>query len=98
MPSAGNAASLFPGPLVAKPQRKGNHYVLHMTVMEKQVVGSLFGSANPRFDIPRLLRLHADGQLKLEELVTHTYSLEEINLGYDDMRRGRNLRGVIAFG
>ena len=70
---------------------------LDLTLMEKQVVGSLFGSANPRVDIPRLLELYSDGQLKLDELVTRTYSLDEVNAGYDDMRQGRNLRGVIAF-
>ena len=61
------------------------------------MVGSLFGSANLRADIPRLLGLYADGQLKLDELVTRTYRLDEINDGYEDMREGRNLRGVITF-
>ena len=70
---------------------------LDLTLMEKQVVGSLFGSANPRADIPKLLGLYADGQLKLDELVTRTYRLDEVNLGYEDMREGRNLRGVIVF-
>jgi S-(hydroxymethyl)glutathione dehydrogenase/alcohol dehydrogenase len=70
---------------------------LDLTLMEKQVVGSLFGSANPRADIPKLLGLYADGQLKLDELVTRTYPLDEINHGYEDMREGRNLRGVIDF-
>jgi S-(hydroxymethyl)glutathione dehydrogenase/alcohol dehydrogenase len=70
---------------------------LDLTLMEKQVIGSLFGSANPRADIPRLLGLYADGQLKLDELVTRTYRLDEINEGYEDMRAGRNLRGVINF-
>jgi S-(hydroxymethyl)glutathione dehydrogenase/alcohol dehydrogenase len=69
---------------------------LDMTLMEKQLVGSLFGSANPRADIPKLLGLYADGQLKLDELVTRTYRLDEINQGYEDMREGRNLRGVIT--
>ncbi len=70
---------------------------LDLTLMEKQVVGSLFGSANPRLDIPRLLGLYAEGQLKLDELVTRTYRLDEVNRGYEDMRQGRNLRGVITF-
>jgi NDMA-dependent alcohol dehydrogenase len=70
---------------------------LDLTLLEKQVVGSLFGSANPRVDIPRLLGLYADGQLKLDELVTRTYRLDEVNRGYEDMREGRNLRGVINF-
>ena len=50
-----------------------------------------------RADIPRLLGLYADGQLKLDELVTRTYRLDEVNHGYEDMREGRNLRGVITF-
>lgn len=69
---------------------------LDMTLMEKQLVGSLFGSANPRVDIPRLLGLYRSGQLKLDELVTKTYSLDEVNKGYEDMRAGLNLRGVIT--
>ncbi len=69
---------------------------LDMTLMEKQLVGSLFGSANPRIDIPRLLGLYRAGQLKLDELVSRTYSLDEVNQGYDDMRNGLNLRGVIT--
>jgi S-(hydroxymethyl)glutathione dehydrogenase/alcohol dehydrogenase len=70
---------------------------LELTTYEKQVRGSLFGSSNPRADIPRFLELYRSGKLKLEELVTHTYSLDEVNIGYDDMRNGRNLRGVITF-
>ena len=70
---------------------------LDLTLMEKQVVGSLFGSANPRADIPRLLGLYGNGQIKLDELVTRTYRLDEVNRGYEDMREGRNLRGVITY-
>ncbi|HET9691293.1 MAG TPA: NDMA-dependent alcohol dehydrogenase [Acidimicrobiales bacterium] len=69
---------------------------LDLTLMEKQLVGSLFGSANPRSDIPRLLDLYRAGQLKLDELVTSTYALSDINTGYQDMRDGKNLRGVIT--
>jgi Zn-dependent alcohol dehydrogenase len=65
--------------------------------MEKQVVGSLFGSANPRRDIPFLLELYASGQLDLDGLVTRTYQLGEVNKGYEDMRAGLNIRGVIRF-
>ncbi len=70
---------------------------LDLTTYEKQVRGSLFGSSNPRADIPRFLELHRSGKLRLKELVTRTYSLDEVNAGYDDMRSGRNLRGVITF-
>lgn len=70
---------------------------LDLVLMEKRVVGSLFGSANPRLDIPRLLDLYRSGHLKLDELATGTYKLEDINTGYADMREGRNLRGVLSF-
>jgi len=71
--------------------------LLDLTLWEKQVVGSLFGSGNARADIPKLLGLYRDGQLDLDGLVTKTYSLEQVNDGYDDMRAGRNIRGVILF-
>jgi len=70
---------------------------IDLVLMEKRVVGSLFGTANPRRDIPRMLDLYHSGRLKLDELVTRTYKLDEINTGYQDMREGRNLRGVISF-
>lgn len=70
---------------------------LDLVTMEKQIRGTLFGSSNPLADIPRLLGLYRSGQLKLEELRTHRYGLEEINQGYDDMRNGRSLRGVLSF-
>ena len=70
---------------------------LDLVLMEKQVRGSLFGSSNPRADIPRMLDLYRNGKLKLDELATHRYKLEEVNQGYDDMRAGRSLRGVITF-
>ena len=66
-----------------------------LTLAEKTIRGSLFGSANPQYDIVRLLRLYDAGQLKLDELVTTRYSLEQINEGYQDLRDGKNIRGVI---
>jgi NDMA-dependent alcohol dehydrogenase len=66
-------------------------------MQRKELVGSIFGNANPRYDIPRLLNLYMDGKLKLDEMVTKTYTLDEINQGYQDMRDGKNIRGVIVF-
>jgi NDMA-dependent alcohol dehydrogenase len=71
--------------------------LLDMTLMEKQVVGSLFGSGNPRADIPKLLGLYREGQLDLDGLVTKTYTLDTVNDGYDDMRAGKNIRGVMVY-
>lgn len=68
-----------------------------LTLFEKQLIGSLFGSANIRKDIPQLLELYTQGQLDLDTLVTNTYTLDEINQGFEDMRNGKNLRGVIIY-
>jgi NDMA-dependent alcohol dehydrogenase len=68
-----------------------------LILFEKQVRGSLFGSSNPRSDIFKMLELYDAGQLKLDELITREYQLSDINAGYDDLRNGRNLRGLIRF-
>ena len=68
-----------------------------LTMFEKQIVGSLFGSANIRKDIPRLFEMYLQGQLKLDELITKTYTLDQINEGYQAMRDGENIRGVIIY-
>jgi len=71
--------------------------LFELTLYEKSIHGSLFGSSNPRYDIPRYLEMYNLGQLKLDELVTKEYSLEDINEGYEDMLAGRNIRGLIRF-
>lgn len=67
------------------------------TSSQKEFVGTVFGNANPRYDIPRLLRLYQEGKLKLDELVTNEYKLDEINQGYDDMYNGTNIRGFLRY-
>ncbi|WP_374581449.1 NDMA-dependent alcohol dehydrogenase [Frankia sp. CiP3] len=69
-----------------------------LTSFAKKVVGCLFGFCNPHQDIPMLLELYRNGQLKLDEMVTRRYSLDEVNEGYQDMTDGRNIRGVIELG
>jgi NDMA-dependent alcohol dehydrogenase len=71
--------------------------LLDLTLMEKQLVGSLFGSGNPRADIPKLLGLYREGQLDLDGLITRTYPLEGVNEGYEAMREGTNIRGVLVY-
>lgn len=69
--------------------------MMMFTLFQKRLLGSLYGEANPRADIPRLLSLYREGKLLLDETVTHEYKLAEVNEGYEDMRAGRNVRGVI---
>jgi alcohol dehydrogenase (nicotinoprotein) len=66
-----------------------------LTLFEKRIHGALFGSSAPFDDIPRLLGLYKSGKLKLEELITTRYTLDQVNQGYEDMLAGRNIRGVI---
>jgi alcohol dehydrogenase (nicotinoprotein) len=66
-----------------------------LTVMEKRIQGALFGGGNPFDEIPRMLELYRAGRLKLDELVTTRYGLEEVNQGYRDLLDGRNIRGLL---
>jgi NDMA-dependent alcohol dehydrogenase len=66
-----------------------------MTLFQKRLLGSLYGEANPRADIPKLLSLYREGKLLLDETVTAEYKLNDINEGYADMLAGRNIRGVV---
>jgi len=72
--------------------------LFELAMYNKEIKGTIFGSLNPRRDIPNLLSMYREGQLKLDELVTNTYSLEQINDGYRDMRDGKNIRGVVVHG
>jgi Zn-dependent alcohol dehydrogenase len=68
-----------------------------LTFEEKTLTGSYFGSARPREDFPRLLALYRAGRLKLDELITHRYSIDEAPQAFADLEAGRNARGVIVF-
>jgi S-(hydroxymethyl)glutathione dehydrogenase/alcohol dehydrogenase len=68
-----------------------------MTVSAKQLRGALYGGMNPRTSVPMLLSLYQAGAVKLDELVTRHYQLDEINEAMTDLREGRNIRGIIDF-
>jgi NDMA-dependent alcohol dehydrogenase len=67
-----------------------------LTLFRKSVIGSLFGDCNPTTDIPKILGLYRSGDLKLDEIITRTYRLDQVNEGYDDLLNGKNVRGVIV--
>jgi S-(hydroxymethyl)glutathione dehydrogenase/alcohol dehydrogenase len=77
-------------------QRDVSLDLFELTMWQKEIRGVIFGGGNPRYDIPVLLGLYRTGQLKLDELVTRTYPLDGINQGYEDMRAGHNIRGVLT--
>ncbi|KAA8964595.1 NDMA-dependent alcohol dehydrogenase [Mycobacterium sp.] len=67
-------------------------------LMNKTLAGTVFGSCNPRSDVARLAGLYRTGQLKLDEMITKRYRLDQINDAYDDLLGGQIIRGVIDFG
>jgi Zn-dependent alcohol dehydrogenase len=64
---------------------------------EKTLKGSLYGSMRPRIDLPRLMDLHQTGALKLDELLTRTWRLDEINEAYASLERGEVARSLILW-
>jgi NDMA-dependent alcohol dehydrogenase len=66
-------------------------------LMNKTLCGTVFGSCNPRSDIPLLAGLYESGQLLLDEMITKRYRLDEINQAYADKAAGEVIRGVIVF-
>jgi S-(hydroxymethyl)glutathione dehydrogenase/alcohol dehydrogenase len=71
--------------------------LFEISMYQKRIQGNLSGMASPRRLILQLIDLYRQGQLKLDELVTRRYTLDQINDGYADMTAGVNLRGVISF-
>ncbi|MGO1184251.1 MAG: NDMA-dependent alcohol dehydrogenase [Micrococcaceae bacterium] len=62
---------------------------------QRRIQGAIFGACNPLFDVPRLAWLYQSGKLKLDELISRRYTLEQVNEGYQDMLDGKNIRGII---
>ncbi len=68
-----------------------------LTLFQKRIQGALFGASNPSYDILRQAQMYRDGKIKLDELITTTYTLDQIAQGYEDMHAGKNIRGVIIY-
>lgn len=62
---------------------------------QRRIQGGIYGGCNPLVDIPRLVSLYKSGKLKVDELITRRYTLDQVNEGYQDMLDGRNIRGVV---
>jgi NDMA-dependent alcohol dehydrogenase len=67
------------------------------TMLQKTLKGNIFGGGSSHIETPRLVGLYKSGLLKVDEMITTTYKLENINDGYADMVDGKNIRGVITF-
>ncbi len=68
-----------------------------LAMYNQALLGTVFGSASPRVQVPNLLNLYEDGQLKIDEIITQEYTLDQVQQGYDDQAAGTIVRGVVAF-
>ena len=66
-------------------------------MQEKRIRRVSYGNARPRRDFPLLARAYLDGALMLDELISRRITLEQINDGFDALKRGETIRSVIAF-
>ncbi len=82
---------------VAPAGSKTTYSGLDLHASEKRILGSLFGSTDPRREFPRLLNLYRDGQLMLDELISKRDRLDQINEAYADLLKGGVKRGVIVY-
>ena len=64
---------------------------------DKTYINPLYGQCQPERDFDRVFALHAAGQMKLDELVTRTYKIDDVAQAFDDLLAGRNAKGVLVF-
>ncbi len=64
---------------------------------DKIYINPLYGGAKPDIDFPKFEALYEKGDLMIEEMITRTYKLENLQQGFDDMLAGKNAKGVITF-
>ena len=82
---------------VANSKDKTEIATLSLPALEKTLAGSWYGSARPIEDFPRLFAMYKNGRLKLDELITTTYRIDQAAQAFADLEAGRNARGVITF-
>lgn len=68
-----------------------------LTLYHKEIRGAVFGGTNARWEILNQIEMYREGRLKLDEMITRRYALDDIAQGYRDMLEGRNIRGVVVF-
>jgi Zn-dependent alcohol dehydrogenase len=79
------------------PDRMLSIPAVSLVAEERTLRGSYLGSCVPEVDVPRFVRLHAEGRLPVEPLLTHRLTLDELNEGFDRLREGHAVRQVVVF-
>jgi NDMA-dependent alcohol dehydrogenase len=71
--------------------------LFNFAMFNQALLGTVFGSQSPRVQVPNLLNLFEAGQLKIDEIITQEYTLDQVQQGYDDQAAGTIIRGVVKF-
>jgi S-(hydroxymethyl)glutathione dehydrogenase/alcohol dehydrogenase len=71
-------------------------FVVSTMYNDKTIMGCRYGSARPQYDIPLMVKLYQAGRLKLDELVSQTYPLEDFQKALDELHDGKLARGVLT--
>jgi len=64
---------------------------------DKIYINPLYGKCRPQIDFPKLMGLYKKGALKLDEMITREYRLEELDTAFTDLLEGKNAKGVVVF-
>jgi NDMA-dependent alcohol dehydrogenase len=78
-------------------QQQIDFNMFNFAMFNQALLGTVFGSSSPRYQIPNLLRLYQAGILEVDQLITQEYTLDEVQQGYDDLAAGTNIRGIVRF-
>jgi S-(hydroxymethyl)glutathione dehydrogenase/alcohol dehydrogenase len=70
---------------------------MSMSYVDRGILGARYGASQPHKDIPAYLRLYSNGSLKLDELVTKRYKLDQFDEAFHDLESGKLARGVFVF-
>ena len=62
-----------------------------------ELAGTAFGGAKGRTDVPKIVDWYMDGKINIDDLITHTMALDEINSAFDLMHEGKSIRSVVTF-
>ena len=65
--------------------------------LERVLMGCVYGSCHPRSDMPKFVDLYMDGKLKLDQLISHTFSLDEVNTALDLLGKGEGARSILKY-
>ncbi|HET7580040.1 MAG TPA: Zn-dependent alcohol dehydrogenase [Bacillales bacterium] len=82
---------------IAPPHESVSVNAFSLPSQGKTLTGSWYGQANASIDIPRLIDLYAAEKIKLDPLISKFYALDQINEGFEELKTGKNARGVIRF-